>query len=158
MPCPLCDKLAHLDKLPDEDIVWQFPRSVALLGPWQYHTGYCVLVARTHASELFQLDSEERRLFLDEMCLLAQAIDTCFSPRKMNYEALGNQVGHLHWHLFPRRHDDPETLKAVWVGFERAENDSSEKKRLENGPISRAETTARLRKTLQGLLPSRDLS
>ena len=53
------------------------------------------------------------------MCLLAQAIDLCFQPRKMNYEALGNQVAHLHWHLFPRRHDDPETLKAVWLAIER---------------------------------------
>ncbi len=101
MACPLCDKLDRLHELPDEEIVWQFPHSVALLGPWQYHTGYCILVARTHATELHHLVPEERRAYLDEMCRLAQAIDSCFQPRKMNYEALGNQVAHLHWHLFP---------------------------------------------------------
>src|SRR6266480_3536414 len=114
--CPFCRKLSDLDSLGPEELVWQFPHSVALLGPWQYHTGYCILVARTHASELFHLADDERRVYLEEMCLLAQAIDGCFQPRKMNYEALGNQVAHLHWHLFPRRHDDAENLKAVWLG------------------------------------------
>jgi diadenosine tetraphosphate (Ap4A) HIT family hydrolase len=156
--CPLCDKLTRLNELPDEDLVWQFPHSVALLGPWQYHTGYCVLVARIHASELYHLPDDERRGYLDEMCLLAQAIGATFQPRKMNYEALGNQVAHLHWHLFPRRHDDPEMLKAVWLACERAETDPMEKRRLQNGPISRPDITLRLRKTLASLTSSRDVS
>jgi diadenosine tetraphosphate (Ap4A) HIT family hydrolase len=143
--CPLCDKLHGLQELPDEELVWQFPHSVALLGPWQYHTGYCILVSRVHAVELHHLPPSVRRGYLEEMCLLAQAIDVCFQPRKMNYEALGNQVAHLHWHLFPRRHDDPDALKAVWLGFERAEEDRALKERLQTGPISRTAITARLR-------------
>jgi diadenosine tetraphosphate (Ap4A) HIT family hydrolase len=153
--CPLCDKLNRLDQLSHDELVWQFPQSVALLGPWQFHTGYCILVARTHATELFQLPNDERRGYLDEMCQLARAIDVAFKPRKMNYEALGNQVAHLHWHLFPRRHDDPENLKAVWLGFERAERDSAEKQRLATGPMSRQEIAGRLRETLAGF---RDLT
>jgi diadenosine tetraphosphate (Ap4A) HIT family hydrolase len=151
MTCPLCEKLSRLSELPDEEVVWQFPHSVALLGPWQYHTGYCVLVARTHAAELHHLADDERRAYLEEMCLLARAIDVTLQPRKMNYEALGNQVAHLHWHLFPRRHDDPETFKAVWLGFERAEHDTVEREKLQTGPISRLEITARLRQTLLNL-------
>jgi diadenosine tetraphosphate (Ap4A) HIT family hydrolase len=158
LSCPLCDKLNRLHELPDEDLVWQFPHSVALLGPWQYHTGYCILVARTHAAELHHLAQDECRSYLDEMSLLAQAIDVSFQPRKMNYEALGNQVAHLHWHLFPRRHDDPDTGKAVWLGFERAEQDATERHRLQNGPISRVEITARLRQTLRALDRTRDSS
>jgi diadenosine tetraphosphate (Ap4A) HIT family hydrolase len=153
--CLFCDKLNRLHELPDDELVWQFPCSVALLGPWQYHTGYCVLVARRHAVELHHLSDAERRAYLDEMCLLAQAIDSCFKPRKMNYEALGNQVAHLHWHLFPRRHDDPEALKAVWLGFERAERHPREKERLQNGPIPRQEIATRLRTALDGLGSSR---
>jgi diadenosine tetraphosphate (Ap4A) HIT family hydrolase len=147
--CPLCAKLSQLRELPDEDLVWQFPRSVALLGAWQYHTGYCVLVARTHAAELYELGDAERRAYLEEMCMLAKAIDRAFQPRKLNYEALGNQVPHLHWHLFPRRHDDPDVLKAVWLGFERAERDVAIKRQLETGPIPRSQITDRLRKTLR---------
>ena len=147
--CPLCDKLAHLRDLPADDVVWQFPHSVALLGPWQYHTGYCVLVSRSHYSELHQLPIAERSAFLAEMVLLSQAIAVTFEPRKMNCELLGNQVPHLHWHLFPRRHDDPDTLKAVWLGFERAEHDETEKQRLQTAAIAPSEITRRLRGTLK---------
>ncbi len=147
--CPLCDKLQRQSELPDEDIVWQFPHSVAFLGPWQYYTGYCILVARTHATELHHLPVQERRGFLDEMVLLGQAIDACFQPRKLNCESLGNQVPHLHWHLFPRRHDDPETLKAVWLALERAESDAAEKQRLQSGLMPRPEITQRLREKLR---------
>src|SRR5207253_5192911 len=126
-------------------------------GPWQNHTGYCILVARTHATELHHLANDERRCYLEEMCLLAQAIDVTFQPRKINYEALGNQVPHLHWHLFPRRHDDPDFLKAVWIGLDRAEQDAELRQRLQNGPKSRAEISVMLRQTLGPLKSPRDL-
>src|SRR5581483_7820806 len=113
--CLFCRKLGALASLPPEEVVWQFPHAVVLLGAWQYYTGYCVVVARRHASELSQLGDDERRAYLDEMCLVARAIEQTFRPLKMNYELLGNQVPHLHWHLFPRRADDPETLKPVWL-------------------------------------------
>lgn len=146
--CPLCDKI---QKLPGDELVWQFPHSVAFLGPWQFHTGYCVLVARTHATELHHLDKSVRTAFLDEMVVLTAAIDDAFKPRKMNCESLGNQVPHLHWHLFPRRADDPDTLKAVWLGFERAEQDEAQKNRLQASSLSRAEIVASLRNALQRL-------
>src|SRR5207302_3944918 len=39
---------------------------------------------------------------------------TAFKPRKMNYEVLGNTVGHLHWHLFPRYEWDPNPKRPTW--------------------------------------------
>ena len=105
--CPFCQKVATLEALAADEHVWTFPHSVALLGPWQYYTGYCVLVARCHATELSQLSDNERRGYLDEMCLLARAIEAVFRPHKLNCELLGNQVPHLHWHLFPRALTDP---------------------------------------------------
>jgi diadenosine tetraphosphate (Ap4A) HIT family hydrolase len=32
----------------------------------------------------------------------------------MNYEVLGNTVGHLHWHLFPRYEWDPNPKRPTW--------------------------------------------
>src|SRR5215203_5008764 len=115
MTCPLCDKL---NQLPAEQLVWQFPHSIALLGPWQFYSGYCVLIARTHATELHHLLVTERSAFLHEMIVLSHAIATAFQPRKMNCESLGNQVPHLHWHLFPRSESDPDTLKPVWLALD----------------------------------------
>src|SRR5438128_11791385 len=135
MECSFCHKVKNLHELPDEDVVWQFRHSVAFLGPWQYYHGYCILVSRLHATELSRLHPKDRMGFLDEMCRLAEVLEACFSPRKMNYELLGNQVPHLHWHLFPRSVDDPDKLKPVWLAAERAERDDAERQRLQTGPL-----------------------
>lgn len=149
--CPFCRKLSSLEELPDDELVWQFPNSVALLGPWQFYSGYCVLVSRPHATELSQLPSLERAAHLEEMCLLARAIQTAFTPHKLNYELLGNQVPHLHWHLFPRYREDADALKPVWLALDRAEREPAERQRLQTGPIGRSETVERLRQALRSL-------
>ena len=99
-------------------------------------------------TELSRLDDDARRAYLDEMCLLARAIEECFRPHKLNYELLGNQVPHLHWHLFPRSADDPDALKPVWLALDRAEHDEAEERRLAGDPSERPATTAALRQTL----------
>jgi diadenosine tetraphosphate (Ap4A) HIT family hydrolase len=144
--CLFCKKLAAL---PAHDVVWEFPHSVAFLGPWQYYQGHCILVARTHATELFHLRDDERHAYLDEMCELAEAIHSSFRPHKLNYELLGNQVPHLHWHLFPRYPDDPDSLRPAWVALERAEADEAEKLRLSTGSACREEIMKRLRGALK---------
>ncbi len=145
--CPFCQKLADPNGWPDGDIVWRFPHSVALLGAWQQYAGYCVLVAREHATELSELGAN-RAAFLDEMATLAEAIGACFRPLKLNYELLGNQVPHLHWHIFPRYANDPDRLRPVWFALEEANADTSEKRHLERGAVPRAEAAARLREWL----------
>ncbi len=149
--CVFCRRLSAPAALPPGDVVWDFPHSVAFLGTWQYYDGYCVLVARTHATELSGLADDERRAYLDEMCLLARAIEAYARPRKLNYELLGNQVPHLHWHLFPRAADDPETLKPVWLALDRAERDPDLRRRFEAGPRERPAVTAGLRQILLAL-------
>ena len=147
MNCSLCDKVQSLVISADE-VVWEFPCSVALLGPWQYYTGYCIVVARRHVDELFELDDAELHATFGEMVVVARAIAACFEPRKINYEMLGNQVAHPHWHVFPRRADDPETLKAVWLAIDRAERDPEDKLRLQTGPVPRAEIVLRLKQQI----------
>src|ERR1700745_1659533 len=93
--CPFCRKLSELDSLSTHELIWQFSNSVVLLGPWQYYQGYCIVVARTHATELIYLPEHERVAYFNEMCLVARAIEQAFHPRKLNYELLGNQVPHL---------------------------------------------------------------
>jgi diadenosine tetraphosphate (Ap4A) HIT family hydrolase len=149
--CPFCRKLAHLDAVPEAELVWGFPHSVAFLGTWQYYPGYCVLIARSHARELSGLADDERRAYLDEMCLLARAIETALGPHKLNYELLGNQVPHLHWHLFPRYLDDPDRLRPVWLALDRAENDEQERRRLEARRTGLRAPTQLLRQALKNL-------
>jgi diadenosine tetraphosphate (Ap4A) HIT family hydrolase len=146
--CPLCSAVADPAAAWGQDLVWQFPHSFAVLGPWQYFTGYCLLVAREHCTELSQL-GPRRTAFLEEMATLATAIEACFRPQKLNYELLGNLVPHLHWHLFPRSSDDPERLRPVWFALEKADTDPAEKSRLLTGTVPRAEAVDRLRDWLR---------
>jgi diadenosine tetraphosphate (Ap4A) HIT family hydrolase len=143
--------LADLPALPEHEVVWRFPYSVALLGPWQFYHGYCILVCNHHARELSELDDPARRAYLDEMCLLAHAIEQTVRPVKMNYELLGNQVPHLHWHLFPRHPGDPDALRPVWLALDRADHDSDLRRRLQSGPQPPAATVAALRQTLHAM-------
>ena len=147
--CPFCAKLADLDSIPDEEVVWRVPHSIALLGPWPCYRGYCILVSRRHATELNRLPVDERRAYLEEMCLLADAVETSFKPDKLNYELLGNQVPHLHWHVFPRSRRDPEAPKPVWLAIDRADRDEAERARLQSGTLDRARITAALRTELK---------
>ena len=43
---------------------------------------------------------------MKEMSIVAEAVSKAFYPEKMNYELLGMEDAHLHWHLFPRRQGD----------------------------------------------------
>jgi diadenosine tetraphosphate (Ap4A) HIT family hydrolase len=141
-----------IDEFGAAEIVWRFPHSVALLGMWQFYEGYCILVSRRHATELSELPADERRAYLDEMCLLAQAIETSYRPHKLNYELLGNQVPHLHWHLFPRYLDDTDRLSAVWLSIDRAEREKGPwRRRMETGREERATTVAKIKQALQQL-------
>ena len=149
--CIFCRQLAGRDALPPGEVVWEFPHSVAFLGTWQFYDGYCVLISRTHATELSQLADAGRRAYLDEMCLLARAVEAYARPHKLNYEMLGNQVPHLHWHVFPRSKQDPDALKPVWLALDRAERDPDVRRRYETGPRDRVTVAAELRRHLLAL-------
>lgn len=149
MDCVFCAKLHRTE--PPDDLVWRFPNSTAYLGPWRFYQGYCVLVCGTHATEMCRLPSDKRRAYLDEMCLLAEAVENAFRPHKLNLESLGNQVPHLHWHVFPRYLDDPHRLQPVWLDLQHAETDEDVRRRLETGRFERTATIEALRQELRRL-------
>ncbi len=80
----------------------------------QFFPGYVLLVLRRHATELYELSAPERRTLIEEVSRVAEALAGVFRPVKMNYELLGNQVPHVHWHLIPRLATDPEPHAPIW--------------------------------------------
>jgi diadenosine tetraphosphate (Ap4A) HIT family hydrolase len=88
------------------------------LAKLQMYRGYTFFSARSCVREVYELDKEERALHLHEMSEVAHAIDRAFHPVKMNVEALGNGVPHLHWHLVPRHADDPRLFAPIWENLE----------------------------------------
>lgn len=89
--------------------------TVAYLHDDQFFRGWVVLVLKRHATELFELTAAERARMMDDVTRVASALHALFAPRKINYELLGNQVPHIHWHVVPRLTDDPAPLDAVWT-------------------------------------------
>jgi diadenosine tetraphosphate (Ap4A) HIT family hydrolase len=78
--------------------------------------GWCVLVLRQHVEHLSDLSLDDQMSLFREVALVAAAVRARFSPSRINYECLGNQVGHVHWHIIPRYGRDPDPTTAVW-GF-----------------------------------------
>ncbi len=88
--------------------------TVAYLHDDQFFPGWTVLVLKRHATELFQLSREERAGVIEEVSAVAQVLADEFQAAKINYELLGNQLPHIHWHLIPRLASDPAPLEPVW--------------------------------------------
>jgi diadenosine tetraphosphate (Ap4A) HIT family hydrolase len=72
-------------------------------------------VLKRHATELWQLEPSERARLMEEVTRVAQAVSRAFGAAKMNYELLGNAIAHIHWHLIPRRPDDPAPRQPAWT-------------------------------------------
>jgi diadenosine tetraphosphate (Ap4A) HIT family hydrolase len=82
--------------------IYELPTAIAVLRPDQYYSGYPVVVAKTHATELYHLPESESTQYCKDMLRMAQALATAFKPQKMSYALLGNTEAHLHRHLVPR--------------------------------------------------------
>ena len=95
-------------------LIAELETSRAFLHEDQFFPGYVLLVLRRHATELYQLEAGERRTHLEEVSRVAEALARVFRPVKMNYELLGNQVPHIHWHLVPRLPTDPDPGSPIW--------------------------------------------
>jgi diadenosine tetraphosphate (Ap4A) HIT family hydrolase len=89
--------------------------SVAYLHEDQYFPGWTLLVLKRHATELYELSREERAGLVEEVSQVARALATTFDAVKINYELLGNQVPHVHWHIIPRLGGDPAPRMPTWV-------------------------------------------
>jgi diadenosine tetraphosphate (Ap4A) HIT family hydrolase len=87
----------------------------AYLGDDQFFPGWTVLVLTRHATELWELSRDERIALMEGVTEVARALAVVFDARKLNYELLGNQLAHIHWHVVPRRADDPIPRQPVWT-------------------------------------------
>jgi diadenosine tetraphosphate (Ap4A) HIT family hydrolase len=115
--CEICERIAKFT--PENPyLIAELQTGYAVLADNQYIEGYTIFLSKTCVPELHLLLPEVRATFLDEMSLVAEAVFRAFTPRKLNYELLGNSVSHLHWHLFPRYEDDPNPRFPVWLNPE----------------------------------------
>ncbi len=121
MPCPLCQSADNLF------LIATLAHTHVVLGDNQGCPAWCVCVLRGHIEHMDELPFETQQAVFTEVALVARAIrgwtmqhaPECglqpvnTSPR-INYECLGNQVAHIHWHVIPRHAGDPDPRNPVW--------------------------------------------
>jgi diadenosine tetraphosphate (Ap4A) HIT family hydrolase len=108
--CVMCERGAGEGDLHIADL----EVSRAYLNEDQFFPGWVFVVLRRHATELYELSPSERAALIEDVNRVAAALARVFRPAKMNYELLGNQVPHIHWHLIPRLAGDPDPRWPVW--------------------------------------------
>ena len=69
--------------------------------------GYCCLVLKRHAVELYDLSADEAYLLMRDLQRVSKVVHEITGAVKLNYEIHGNTIPHLHVHLFPRYKGDP---------------------------------------------------
>jgi diadenosine tetraphosphate (Ap4A) HIT family hydrolase len=97
------------------DFIAELSTGYVILGDQQFYRGYCVLLAKLHATELYLMPADAARALFDEMRLVAEAIAAVVEPWKTNYECLGNSEPHVHWHLIPRYQNDELRRGPIWL-------------------------------------------
>lgn len=117
--CEVCKRIALIEEKQNRTFVMELETGYVVFGDFQCFKGYTLFLCKQHINEVFELDKAFRQKHLEEMTVVAKAVSIVFDADKMNYEALGNNISHLHWHLFPRtKGDSPISGPVWWLGKE----------------------------------------
>jgi len=77
--------------------------------PW-----FILVPDREGITEIHQLDEADQQQLMRESVLLSQALETAFSPDKLNIASLGNVVPQCHIHHIVRYRTDVAWPAPVW--------------------------------------------
>ena len=64
--------------------------------------GRCTIMFHEHYEELYMIPKQERDVFMDDVCALAETIQELFRADKINYAIYGDEVRHVHFTLCPK--------------------------------------------------------
>jgi diadenosine tetraphosphate (Ap4A) HIT family hydrolase len=136
--CRMCDRVGAEGD--GDGFIAEMAVTRAYLAEDQFFPGWVYVVLRRHATELYELSAPERAALIEDVNAVAHALARVYRPAKMNYELLGNQVAHIHWHVIPRLPDDPDPRWPVW---------RTEHERRELAPAERRARIAAIREALR---------
>ncbi|MDI1226906.1 MAG: HIT family protein [bacterium] len=78
--------------------------------PWLY-----LVPRRGGIREMYELPAQDQVQLIREIGMAQQALQTLYTPDKINTAALGNMVPQLHIHIFARYKTDAAWPKPVWA-------------------------------------------
>lgn len=104
--CLICDRIDMIRNNSNRYFVKELETGYVVIGDFQHFKGYTLFLCKKHVTELHFLEKDYKIKFLEEMSMVAEAVQNATGAQKMNYELLGNADSHIHWHLFPRFDND----------------------------------------------------
>ncbi|NCO88992.1 MAG: hypothetical protein AUJ85_04630 [Elusimicrobia bacterium CG1_02_37_114] len=113
--CLICNRISLIKKGENPYFVIELKSSYVVLGDNQFYKGYTLVLSKIHSSELHLLPKSSKQTLLKEVSVIGEAVYKTFHPKKLNYELLGNEAEHVHWHIFPRYKNDPNPTMPVWI-------------------------------------------
>ena len=145
--CGICGIIDRIRSGTFTDLIAELPRSWLILGDAQFYRGYSVLLAKRHVTEMHLMPRGEAHELIDELMAVGKTLERVVKPLKLNYECLGNQEPHVHWHVFPRYVEDVMRLTPVWL-----RPDDERKVSLED--LDRRELIGAMRTELVRIIPT----
>jgi diadenosine tetraphosphate (Ap4A) HIT family hydrolase len=116
--CPLCSLISSAQQEDDHGIaIADLTFSRLFLAKNQFVKGYCVLICHRHVIEPYELTTEERTQYFDDLATVGSGLQKAFRADKMNYNLLGNVIPHLHTHILPRYFTDSAPNRPVDPGL-----------------------------------------
>lgn len=115
--CPACARLERVRAGTDPFFLAELRESYVLLHKHQRYPGWCSLFVKRHREHLHEFERNVQARLWEDVMDVSGAIVRAFGPARLNYENLGNVVGHVHWHVIPRYDSsiDPDPGATVWV-------------------------------------------
>jgi len=97
----------------DPTCIARLPSGWAVVGDPQVIEGYCLLLPDPVVPHLNAMSADAQAAFLADMARLGQAVLEQTGAVRINYAMFGNLEPALHAHVFPRRDDEPESLRTA---------------------------------------------
>jgi histidine triad (HIT) family protein len=96
-----------------EDVVAERERALAFIAPrwWPHNLGHVLVIPRTHTENLYSIERADLHAVMDLVQEVARAMRVSYgcsgvSTRQHNEPDGGQDVWHLHVHVFPRYPED----------------------------------------------------
>lgn len=93
--------------------VYQDTLTLAFMNLRQANPGHVLVIPKTHVETLDQLDPHTASALFQTVVKVAQAVQTAFQPEgyniwQSNHAAAGQEISHVHIHVFPRASGDQQ--------------------------------------------------
>jgi diadenosine tetraphosphate (Ap4A) HIT family hydrolase len=141
MDCFACDRIEQIRRGENPHFIAELAESYVVLADEQAYNGWCILLLKDHHEHLAGLSLQRQVRLWEDVAKVAAAMTREFKPVRINYEGLGNELHHIHWHVIPRYANDLAPQAPVWMR-------SHEERRVILKPDDEAALVARLRRAL----------